>query len=123
MYNTTGYITESWDTPTPLSNCHHWCLSRNACIPRGTRPFVMYLRPESLVRMRHLGIGTLGMHSAVRGPRPGIQGFLRMLRSPTGWRRVTWKRRQGASCSEQDLNVIEFTHIKMPIRIGYVWES
>ena len=57
------------------------------------------------------------MHSAVRGPRPGIQGFLRMLRSPTEWRRVTWKRRQGASCLEQDLNEIEFTHIKMPIRI------
>ena len=30
MYNKTDYRIESWDTPTPLSNCHHWCLSRNA---------------------------------------------------------------------------------------------
>ena len=83
----------------------------------------MHLRPEVAVRMRQQALGTLGMHGAVRGPRLGIQGFLRMLRSPTEWRRVTWKRRQGVSCSEQELNVIEFTHIKMPIRIGYVWES
>ena len=52
MYNKTGYHTESWDTPTPLGNCHHWCLTGNACGPRGTRPFVRHLRPEAAVRMR-----------------------------------------------------------------------
>ena len=83
----------------------------------------MHLRPEVAVRMRQQALGTLGMHGAVRGPRLGIQGFPRMLRSPNGWRRVTLKRRQGASCSEQDLNMIEFTRYIMAIRIGYVWKS
>ena len=30
MYNKTGHHTESWDTPTPLGNCHHECLTGNA---------------------------------------------------------------------------------------------
>ena len=42
----------------------------------------MYLRPESLVRMRHQAFGTLGMHGAVRGPHLEWQGFLRMLSTP-----------------------------------------
>ena len=52
MYNKTGYHTESWDTPTPLSNCHHWCLSGNAWCPEGTRPFVDPMRPGVALRMR-----------------------------------------------------------------------
>ena len=92
-------------------------------MPRGDTPLCNV--PSTRSRSAHASPGAWRAWNlcGVRGPRPGIQGFLRMLRSPTGWRRVTWKRRQGASCSEQDLNVIEFTYIKMAIRIGYVWKS
>ena len=67
-YNSTGYVTESWDKPTSPSNCHHACLSGNAWVPRGPRPFVGHLRTEFTLRMRHLTLGTPWNQGAVRGP-------------------------------------------------------
>ena len=52
MYNKTGHHTESWDTPTPLGNCHHWCLTGNAWGHSWTRPLIICMRPEVDVRMR-----------------------------------------------------------------------
>ena len=123
MYNKTGYHTESWDTPTPLSNCHHWCLTGNACGPRGTRPFVMHLRPEAAVRMRlecqeaQCGLGTtLGIP---RIPRHAQNAQVtREKGGVASLERVAW-----VSCSEQDQNVIEITrqkHNELTIRIRSV---
>ena len=119
MYNKTGYITESWDTPTPLSYCHHWCLHWECVQTQRDTPLCNV--PATGSRSAHAPAGT-GMHSAVRGPHPGIQGFLRMPRSLKWWRRVTLKATPGASCLKQELNMIEFTRYEMTYTYGYVWE-
>ena len=75
------------------------CLTGNVCGPSGTRPFVGQVRPEIGLRMRQESGHALGMHGAVRGPHPGIQGLPRMLSAPQMTRergalasleRVTW---------------------------------
>ena len=53
MYNATGQQQLGyWVTPMYHGYCHLECLTGNVCGPRGTRPFVGYLRPEVEVRMR-----------------------------------------------------------------------
>ena len=54
MYNMTGQ--KSWDKPTSNGYCHHCVVTGNAYRLSGTRPFVMYLRPEAALRMRELAL-------------------------------------------------------------------
>ena len=100
MYNKTGQ--KSWDKPTSNGYCHHCVVTGNAYRLSGTRPFVMYLRPEVALRMRELA---LECTHAVRGPHPGIQGFLRITAHAQNTQLVAshhLRRRPGASCLKHE---------------------
>ena len=62
MYNKTGQ--KSWDKPTSNGCCHHCVVTGNAYRLSGTRPFVMYLRPEVALRMRQLALECIVRYGA-----------------------------------------------------------
>ena len=107
-YNMTGYVTESWDKPTSPSNCHHACLSGNAWVPRGPRPFVGHLRTQFTLRMRHLTSGHAQESRCGTGPTLGMPRTLTHAQDTSSDPRrgalASPQRVTQESCSRHDLN-------------------
>ena len=117
MYNKTGHHTESWDTPTPLSNCHHWCLTGNAWGHSWTRPLIICMRPEVDVRMRWQALECMVRYG---GHTQESKDSHACADHHSGWRRVTLRRRLGHSVENRIRTWLKL-RVRNIMNWQYVW--